>query len=155
MYLPIKNDSESECDSDYREPLALINKSQLKIRFFFKLLSNSMSGLLPSALVCPLTSQVVYHVIYVYDHVVGPGCHGQQDGNLQINAPTSAFTLQPCFIETKIIKLCDCLFRCSASFPPPITWLRLEGDYHAVLIVEIIFNIKKQKIIPFFHLFAY
>lgn len=59
-----------------------------------KLQSNSMSGLLPPALVCPLTGPAVWPVIYVYDHLVGPDCHGQQDGNLLINTLSSAFTLQ-------------------------------------------------------------
>lgn len=76
-----------------------------------------MSGLLPSALVRPLTGPAVWPVIYVYDHLVGPGCHGQQDGNLLIDTLSAAFTLQPCFIETKMIKQHDCLFRCIVSFP--------------------------------------
>lgn len=78
-----------------------------------------MSGLLSPALVCPLTGPAVGPVIYVYDHAVGPGCHGQQDGNRLINTLSSPFTLQP---ETKIIKQYDCLFRSSVSFPRTITF---------------------------------
>lgn len=59
-----------------------------------------MFGLLPPALVRPLTSPAVWPVIYVYDHVVGPGCRGQQDGNLLINTLRSAFTWQPGLSET-------------------------------------------------------
>lgn len=86
-----------------------INLSWRRDSFNSKLPSNSMSGLLPPALVRPLTSHAVWPVIYVYDHLVGPGCHGQQDGNLLINTLCTAFTSQPGFIQTKIMKQYDCL----------------------------------------------
>lgn len=49
---------------------------------------------------------------------------------------SAAFTLQPDFIQTKIIKLYDCLFRCSVSFPWTIT-LSQEDDYYSDLIGNI------------------
>lgn len=68
-----------------------INLSWRWVSFISKLPSNSMSGLLPPALVCPLTNAAVWPVIYVYGHLVGPGCHGQQDGNPLINTPLRCF----------------------------------------------------------------
>lgn len=93
-----------------------INPSWRWVSFNSKLLSNSMSGLLPPALVCPLTGPAVWPVIYVYDHLVGPGCHFQQDGNLLINALSAGFTPQPGFIQTKTIKQYDCVFQAAQCF---------------------------------------
>lgn len=104
-----------------------------------------MFGLLPPALVCPLTSPAVWRVIYVYDHVVGPGCHGQQDGNLLINTLSSALTLQPCCTETKIIKQYDCLlFHC--GFISSNSNIISIHNYYAGLIIKITFS-ANQKII--------
>lgn len=116
------------------KPLSWTNKSEFKRQDSFnsKLPSNSMSGLLPPALVRPLPGPAVWPVIYVYDHRVGPGCHGQQDGNLLINTLSAAFTLQPGFIQTKIMKQYDCLFGSSVSFPQTITFYRRR---RAIIIV--------------------
>lgn len=104
-----------------------------------------MFGLLPPALVCPLTGPAVWRVIYVYDHVVGPGCHGQQDGNPLINTLSGAFTLPPCFIETKMIKQYDCLFR--GSFISSNSNIISSHNYYAALIIKIIFSANERIIL--------
>lgn len=68
----------------------------------------------------------VWPVIYEDDHLVDPGCHGQQDGNLLINAPhphpPGALALQPCLIDTRKIKQRGCPSRPGISFPPTIAF---------------------------------
>lgn len=100
------------------------------------------SGLLPPALVRPLTSPAARPVIYVYDHLVGPGCHGQQDGNLLINILFTAFTLLPGFIQTKIMKQYDCQSFISSNN----NILQMQEDhYYAALFVEVIFYIREKQ----------
>lgn len=60
-----------------------------------------MSVLLLPALVCPLTSLAVWPVIYVCDHLVGPGCQW----DLQINTLSPAFPSELLFtIQTQIVE---------------------------------------------------
>lgn len=130
-----------------RRPLSLtINLSWRWDSFNSKLPSNSMSGLLPPALARPLTSPAVWPVIYVYDHLVVPGCHGQQDGNLLINTLSTAFTLQPLLYWNKDNKTVwlSVSAHCFISLNNNIL-LTQEDDYYAALILELIFNIKKKK----------
>lgn len=77
--------------------LPLSNKSELRWdSFHSKLPSNSGLGLLPLALVRPLTGPAVWLVIYVYDGVVGSGCRVKQDGNPLIKTlRCTAFIWQP------------------------------------------------------------
>lgn len=104
--------------------------------------------------VCPLSGHAVWSFIYEDDHLVGPGCHGQEDGDLLIDASPfrcSHFAAMPYWHKDNKMVWLSVLSGCFISCNNHAS-LRQEEAHHAALIAEIKLNIRNRNSYSFIHL---